>query len=329
MTYTQHPPHHQALPALLSAMTVALMLQLLSVEPSRPYLGWLISAIIITPITAWITWRRSTTNALGYLICACSITLALSLIAQPYPEASLIMLLMVIPTFAHQPYLIVLWVLPSLLVYSITIELNIWLPVWAIGATLLWYQSGLWQRFAKLKQIEQHRLKRQLQRHNNYDAITGLRNKQYFEKRLRQSVSEAKRSKTPLSLIVLDIDYFRAYNEHYGNEYGNSCLEQVARLIKSDSQRQSDLIARLNGGNYVLLLPGTDKHGANRLAMQILDHLARTKLENQGSPISRYVTLTQGISQWQPGVNAEQLLHRAQLAMFQAKHSETGRTTVA
>ncbi len=187
-------------------------------------------------------------------------------------------------------------------------------------------QINLWMRMSQAQLRQNQRLLEKFRTLSNQDALTGLANRRYFDQRLEQSVNEAKRSKNALSLILLDVDYFKRYNDHFGHQAGDECLRTVAQIMRQSSRRQSDTLARLGGEEFVLLLPNTDKRGAHRLAEEIQSRLKDANLRHPESGIAPRVTLSQGIAQWHPGVSGATLLHQADKAMYEAKLA--GRNTI-
>ncbi|MBY5922735.1 GGDEF domain-containing protein [Ferrimonas balearica] len=187
-------------------------------------------------------------------------------------------------------------------------------------------QINLWMRMSQAQLRQNKRLLEKFRTLSNQDALTGLANRRYFDLRLEQSVNEAKRSKNALSLILLDVDYFKRYNDHFGHQAGDECLRIVAQIMRRSSRRQSDTLARLGGEEFVLLLPNTDKRGAQRLAEEIQSRLKDANLDHPESGIATRVTLSQGIAQWHPGLSGSALLHQADKAMYEAKLS--GRNTI-
>ncbi|MBY6187500.1 GGDEF domain-containing protein [Marinobacter hydrocarbonoclasticus] len=182
-------------------------------------------------------------------------------------------------------------------------------------------QINLWMRMSQAQLRQNKRLLEKFRTLSNQDPLTGLANRRYFDQRLSQAVSDAKRSKNAFCLILLDVDYFKLYNDHFGHQAGDDCLRTVAQILRQASRRQSDTLARFGGEEFVLLLPNTDKRGAQRLAEEIETRLRESDLEHPESGISSRVTLSQGIAQWHPGLSGEALLHQADKAMYEAKLS--------
>ncbi|TKB51070.1 GGDEF domain-containing protein [Ferrimonas sediminicola] len=173
------------------------------------------------------------------------------------------------------------------------------------------------------------RLQYQLNRNSRRDPLTGIANRSLLEQRLRELVAENRRTHNPLTLIMLDIDYFTAFNRHYGEESGDETLISLAKLMLHCSRRQTDVIARYRGGEFAILLPATDKSGAKRLLQQLRRELAEANLPHDHSPISARLTLSAGVAQWQPGQDDRSLLQAARAALKLAKARGRNRYVLA
>ncbi|SHI02479.1 GGDEF domain-containing protein [Ferrimonas marina] len=181
----------------------------------------------------------------------------------------------------------------------------------ALTAAVLAIQGRAWQRRGTRLARRYLRLRRQLRKRGNRDRLTGLYARHYFDDRLIQAVAESRRSKLPLALILVEVDYFERYNDRLGDDHGDRCLMNVAQLLRQTCHRDCDLLARFTGYTFAILLPATDRRGAARLARQLSESLAQAQIPHPSSPIQPVLTLSQGISQWQPGSDGEQLLRRA------------------
>ncbi|MFI3246695.1 MAG: diguanylate cyclase, partial [Ferrimonas sp.] len=252
-----------------------------------------------------------------------STVLALQIPLQPYPQLPLLLLLAAIPIFSPPlPQLLLCLILPMGI--TLLLQPQYW-PLLFLGlflSLLLWRQGRLWQRAHLLAYRQQQRLQRQLARRSSQDPLTGLANGRHFAQRLLQQVSESKRSKSPLSLCLLDVDYFTAYNQYYGSAQGDHCLCTLAVRLSQCSQRQSDLVARLSGDTFALLLPATDRKGAEKLLQRFHEQLAQKPIAHAGSPIHSDVTLTTAIEQWQLGNDHQLFFNRAKHTLQQAKLAE-------
>nr|WP_315981678.1 GGDEF domain-containing protein [Aliamphritea spongicola] len=117
-----------------------------------------------------------------------------------------------------------------------------------------------------------------LARAASIDNLTQVYNRREFERTLEMEWRRSQRSKQSLSLILLDIDYFKAYNDHYGHLNGDNCLRQVAKAIKDSARRVQDIVSRYGGEEFCILLPETDLAGAQKLAENIRDNINRLEI---------------------------------------------------
>jgi len=160
------------------------------------------------------------------------------------------------------------------------------------------------------------------------DALTGLANRRALDQTLDHEWARAQRSGKALSLLMLDVDHFKAFNDRHGHQLGDEALRVVAGVITENIRRPADLAARYGGEEFAVVLAETEKGGALRIAENI-----RAAVE-QLAPISgdsTPVTISVGVSTWSgaPGENLEHLMSRADRALYQAKHSGRNRVIAA
>lgn len=169
--------------------------------------------------------------------------------------------------------------------------------------------------------------KQQLQTLSLTDVLTNLPNRRALDERLEHDVHTAKRSQTSLSVIILDIDYFKLYNDFYGHIAGDECLQNVAGALKNIQQRDSDFIARYGGEEFVMLLPQTDKEGAIKVAKRVKELLDILNIPHQKSLVADHVTVSLGIATFSNKdiSTVYKILNRADEALYKAKDS--GRNT--
>jgi diguanylate cyclase (GGDEF)-like protein len=153
--------------------------------------------------------------------------------------------------------------------------------------------------------------------------MTGLKNHRAFQERLNSEFQRAVRYSTPLSLLLLDVDHFKNFNDTYGHPAGDQCLRQIARVIEGLLNRPSDLAARHGGEEFACVLPEVDRSGALALAESIRVQVAQLKIPHDASPVAGYVTVSMGVAtvvptpEVVPGVliaMADQALYRAKAA---------------
>lgn len=144
------------------------------------------------------------------------------------------------------------------------------------------------------------------------DGLTGLRNRRSFQERLGQEVARAHRNGTPLSIAMLDVDWFKEYNDTFGHPAGDHVLKEVADVLKRNA-RQTDLVARYGGEEFVLILPHTELAGAVKLAERIREDIATAPW-----PL-RPVTASLGVAEIAPLDTATSLVTRADVSLYRAK----------
>ena len=161
------------------------------------------------------------------------------------------------------------------------------------------------------------------------DSLTQLYNRRYFEMHLEKEWRRAIREKSKLTLIVIDVDYFKLFNDTYGHAEGDECLKTIAKELKLSLQRPSDVIARIGGEEFVALLPEVDEEGALVVAKAMQGRLKKTAIVHATSPVSEHVTVSIGIVSSVPseGVTALSLFKAADKALYKAKTK--GRNQVA
>jgi diguanylate cyclase (GGDEF)-like protein len=157
---------------------------------------------------------------------------------------------------------------------------------------------------------------------SNTDGLTGIANRRNFDQALAVEWNRAQRSGTPLSLIMLDVDHFKHYNDQYGHLAGDDCLCAIASALSLGGQRASDMTGRFGGEEFVVLLPNTDQGGALEIARRI-----RQEVMNLGIPhadtVADVVTVSLGVASLTPTQrnNPEMLLREADAALYRAKQS--------
>ncbi|WP_164487784.1 MULTISPECIES: GGDEF domain-containing protein [unclassified Pseudomonas] len=152
------------------------------------------------------------------------------------------------------------------------------------------------------------------------DSLTGLPNRRCFDSTLEKEWSRACRTGNSVALILIDIDWFKQYNDHYGHVLGDECLRRIAELIGKNINRPADLAARYGGEEFVILLPETELSGAVKIAEEVRSAIEAEKIAHQGSPVG-FVTISAGVSSnHQRGVNAAtDLLEKADGFLYGAK----------
>jgi diguanylate cyclase (GGDEF)-like protein len=180
-----------------------------------------------------------------------------------------------------------------------------------------------WFELAIMREHENLTLLRKLDQLAKQDPLTGVANRRHFNIELDRALAHSQESGAPLSLILIDVDYFKRFNDHYGHQVGDMCLKEVAQALNRAVRTPSDLVARYGGEEFVLLLPNTDRQAAASVAQRLQDGLASLQLEHLASDVAPWVTVSQGIASNVSGEGASQLLERADQALYRAK--ELGR----
>lgn len=153
------------------------------------------------------------------------------------------------------------------------------------------------------------------------DDLTGLANRRYFQERLIADWNRAKRAKIPLSLMIIDIDYFKESNDRYGHLYGDECLKEIGRTIGSLVRRKTDLAVRYGGDEFIILHFNTSIEESVKFANRLMTAIDKLKLKNENSPIIPFISLSIGVANMTPEThdNYETLFERADKALYQAK----------
>jgi diguanylate cyclase (GGDEF)-like protein len=162
---------------------------------------------------------------------------------------------------------------------------------------------------------------RELHRLARIDSLTELANRRCFDEYLQQEWKRLMREQGHLSLILLDVDFFKSYNDSYGHQAGDDCLREVASLIKQAIHRPADLAARYGGEEFAIILPNTDLEGAVYVAEQIQTDVKAAAIPHCGSGISDTITLSCGLACAIPEVQMamQSLISSADTALYQAK----------
>lgn len=153
------------------------------------------------------------------------------------------------------------------------------------------------------------------------DGLTGIANRRYFDDYYERSWRTAVRMGTPISVVMADIDWFKAYNDTYGHQAGDDCLKQVARTVRNNTKRAADFVARYGGEEFIVVLPDTDAVGAGKFAERVREQVAALDIEHSKSPFGK-VTISLGIASITPvqSDEAQALIEAADKALYTAKH---------
>ncbi len=160
-----------------------------------------------------------------------------------------------------------------------------------------------------------------LEEFSNVDGLTQVSNRRRFDAYLEQEWRRLTRDQLPISLILCDVDFFKAYNDTYGHQAGDECLRQVAECLEASIKRPADLVARYGGEEFAVILPNTDGHGAMQVAEVIRDRVRQRQIPHRQSAISEHITLSFGIASVIPQVNISSaiLVATADRSLYRAK----------
>ncbi|UQB43415.1 response regulator [Thiomicrospira microaerophila] len=169
-----------------------------------------------------------------------------------------------------------------------------------------------------------------LEEMSHVDGLTHIANRRQFDETLLKESLRLARSGKPMGLIMLDIDFFKPFNDHYGHGQGDICLQKVAQALQSVIRRPGDLLARYGGEEFVVLLPETGQRGTQRIAEELRQSIASLRLQHAYSEVADHVTVSVGaVSGWaQNHEQAEQMLKTADEALYQAKQQGRNRICV-
>ncbi|MDX8407111.1 MAG: diguanylate cyclase [Mariprofundaceae bacterium] len=188
------------------------------------------------------------------------------------------------------------------------------------------------EREAALKALEQERRKlaeayRELELLSSLDGLTNIANRRFFDETFSKEWQRAMRATEPLSLIMVDVDFFKPYNDTYGHQAGDECLKLVAKALKDVLHRPTDLVARYGGEEFVVLLPGTHAAGAAGIGEQLRCAVHDLGLPHEGSTVDDVVTISLGVATAVPMLKhqPEALLKVADEALYSAKNKGRNR----
>ena len=163
------------------------------------------------------------------------------------------------------------------------------------------------------------------------DGLTGIPNRRFFDETLDKELFRLKRTGSPLALLMIDIDYFKKYNDRYGHVQGDECLKRVADAIVSNIERAPDFAARYGGEEFAVVMPDTDVHGAMIVAERLRKAVEDLRMPHADSTLSDYVTISLGLASAYPETieSPDELVRLADHALYQAKNAGRNRIAVA
>jgi diguanylate cyclase (GGDEF)-like protein len=179
-------------------------------------------------------------------------------------------------------------------------------------------------------QNELQRVNKELERLSFFDQLTGMANRRHFDLTIEKQFALSRRNRTPLSLLMCDIDYFKLYNDSYGHQHGDSCLAAVGQHIAAQVMRPTDLACRYGGEEFAVILPDTALQGAAMLAEKIRAAVFSLALPHSVSQVASVVSLSLGVAtqkgQFQ---NFAELIKTADSQLYRAKQLGRNRVEVS
>jgi diguanylate cyclase (GGDEF)-like protein len=155
-------------------------------------------------------------------------------------------------------------------------------------------------KFADKTSIELHESNLDLEDKVHYDALTGIYNRRYMEESLQRIVKSSARSGKALSILLLDVDYFKTYNDFYGHGMGDDCLKVIAKTLSGAVMRADDFAARYGGEEFIVVLPETDTAGAELVGKSLLECVRSLCIPHKKSEVADHVTISIGATTVHP-----------------------------
>ncbi|MDK2065515.1 GGDEF domain-containing response regulator [Aliarcobacter butzleri] len=162
-----------------------------------------------------------------------------------------------------------------------------------------------------------------LEKLSMYDGLTNIRNRRFFDETFEKTFSEIKRDKKSLAVLMIDIDFFKPYNDNYGHGQGDETLRKVAKALEKTIKRASDFVARYGGEEFVILLKDINKDGVEAVANNLLNAIRELKITHEFSKIENYVTVSIGVSYYNSSsdITKLELLLKADETLYSVKNS--------
>ena len=189
----------------------------------------------------------------------------------------------------------------------------------------------LHSRLLALKQNELELANHQLQELVDQDGLTGIANRRHFDQQFEAEWSRAQRGGYPLSLLLIDLDFFKNYNDTYGHQAGDDCLIVVGSVLRAHTQRSGDVAARYGGEEFAMILPATSREDAEEIGWRVARDIAAYRIPHKASDVADVVTASVGVASLIPTpiMNPRDLLGAADDALYRAKRQGRNRVEVA
>ena len=202
--------------------------------------------------------------------------------------------------------------------------------IWRLSVYQLRARERKLARLVEERTAELAKANEDLHRLANSDGLTKIGNRRRFETFLADEWHRAVRFRTEISLVMIDIDHFKQFNDTYGHQAGDECLQKVAEAFADAIKRPTDLVARFGGEEFALVLGGTDSEGAITIAREALVNLRELEIQHSSSPIGEFLTVSLGIATVRPRIGSTEadLIKAADEALYQAKKNGRDRMHV-
>lgn len=173
-------------------------------------------------------------------------------------------------------------------------------------------------------------LNNELTKLSQTDGLTQLLNRRTFESKAEELWRQASRNKEPVAVVLIDVDYFKLYNDYYGHPAGDECLRTIADVFKKRLNRPTDLVGRYGGEEFIALLTNTPEEGALHVAEDIRRGVEELNIKHQGSPLDTKVTLSLGVSatNFTTGTYLSEQVSHADKALYASKQAGRNRVTL-
>ncbi len=178
--------------------------------------------------------------------------------------------------------------------------------------------------------LELEQANAELQKLADVDGLTGLANRRSIDNYLEHEIARCVREDHPIAAIMIDLDHFKAYNDHYGHLAGDNCLKRIAGILKNEIKRPGDLVGRFGGEEFCAILPNTDRDGAMCVAENLRSTVENLRISHEGNRDTKLVTLSLGVAVHlpDPSFPITKLLDDADKALYHAKQSGRNRVEV-
>lgn len=181
------------------------------------------------------------------------------------------------------------------------------------------------------KNNELERLNKKLEKLSQTDGLTGIFNRFMFDATIKKEWNRCKRQLKSLSLIMIDIDYFKTYNDNYGHQAGDDCIRKIAEVLSYCARRSSDAVARYGGEEFAVILPYLDKENAYNLAEQMRKNVEKLNIEHAHSSATNCVTISIGVNTVIPSDKSsiEEFIRTTDKALYKAKEKNRNNVVIA